>query len=551
MLKKKLNFWKLKNSHYIKYFSIIFFTGAVVLSLELLASRILTPFFGVSLYIWTSILSVTLIFLAIGYQFGGWVTSKIDSKYYEELFIFIPFVSSIFILISSITYPVLLPKLIGLNLLVGSFIGSFVLLSIPLVLMSALNPILISIIKYKDDQSSDSKSGFVLFISTIGSVFGVIFTALILIPNFTNFSAFILNALFLIVYTLFIYFLIGYDSFKKLKKLFLFLNLILFFCLLSIYYFKENYLNHFTTTKDSQGNTYIIKYENPSYYGNLKVVGIQPFNQNNIYSYKLYQNGFTQNTIDKNGNSLSSYTYMMDALSQQSSPGDALILGFGGGIIPKKLSAKGFNIDVVEIDPITLEIAEKFFKYKKINTNFYFEDARTYVRKCKKKYDLIIIDLFFADGIPEHLTTMEFYDNLKNCLHDDGILISNSITDFSNDLTINTVLSTFNAVFKNLYYFYDKTYVNQSSIKVTNLYTLATNRRELRNMDVKFDLIPKVMRAKLSSTLKNTNRFNKEEMNEEHIIYDEKNTYSEVFSKSMQSFRQLVSSSIPSRILIN
>ena len=42
-----------------------------------------------------------------------------------------------------------------------------------------------------------------------------------------------------------------------------------------------------------------------------------------------------------------------------------------------------------------------------------------------------------------------------------------------------------------------------------------------------------------------------QEMNEEHIIYDEKNTYSEVFSKSMQSFRQLVSSSIPSRILIN
>ena len=541
----------MKNSHYIKYFSIIFFTGAVVLSLELLASRILTPFFGVSLYIWTSILSVTLIFLAIGYQFGGWITSKIDSKYYEELFIFIPFVSSIFILISSITYPVLLPKLIGLNLLVGSFIGSFVLLSIPLVLMSALNPILISIIKYKDDQSSDSKSGFVLFISTIGSVFGVIFTALILIPNFTNFSAFILNALFLIVYTLFIYFLIGYDSFKKLKKLFLFLNLILFFCLLSIYYFKENYLNHFTTTKDSQGNTYIIKYENPSYYGNLKVVGIQPFNQNNIYSYKLYQNGFTQNTIDKNGNSLSSYTYMMDALSQQSSPGDALILGFGGGIIPKKLSAKGFNIDVVEIDPITLEIAEKFFKYKKINTNFYFEDARTYVRKCKKKYDLIIIDLFFADGIPEHLTTMEFYDNLKNCLHDDGILISNSITDFSNDLTINTVLSTFNAVFKNLYYFYDKTLVDQSPIKVTNLYTLATNKGQLKNLNLKFDHVPEIMRAKLSSTLSNINKFKVEEMNKENIIYDEKNTYSEIFSKSMQSFRQLVSSSIPSRILIN
>ena len=116
----------MKNEHYIKYLSIIFFTGAVVLSLELLASRILTPFFGVSLYIWTSILSVTLVFLAIGYQFGGWITSKIDSKYYEELFIFIPFVSSVFILLSTITYPILLPKLINLDLLVGSFIGSFI-----------------------------------------------------------------------------------------------------------------------------------------------------------------------------------------------------------------------------------------------------------------------------------------------------------------------------------------------------------------------------------------------------------------------------------------
>ena len=54
-------------NHYNKLLSLIFFTGAVVLSLELLASRILTPFFGVSLYIWTSILAVTLIFLALGY----------------------------------------------------------------------------------------------------------------------------------------------------------------------------------------------------------------------------------------------------------------------------------------------------------------------------------------------------------------------------------------------------------------------------------------------------------------------------------------------------
>ena len=541
----------MKNEHYIKYLSIIFFTGAVVLSLELLASRILTPFFGVSLYIWTSILSVTLVFLAIGYQFGGWITSKIDSKYYEELFIFIPFVSSVFILLSTITYPILLPKLINLDLLVGSFIGSFILLSIPLVLMSALNPILISIIKNKNDQSSDSKSGFVLFISTIGSVFGVIFTALVLIPNFTNFSAFILNALFLIVYSLFVYFFIGYDFFKKLKKLFLFLNVILFLCLLAIYYFKENYLNHFTSTKDKQGNTYIIKHENLSYYGNLKVVGVKLYNKKNISFYKLFQNGTTQNTIDINGNSLSTYTHILNALSHYSEKGDTLILGFGGGIVPKELSKRNFNIDVVEINPATLNIAERFFKYKKNNTNFFFEDARIFVKKCKKKYDLIIVDLFFEDGSPEHLITVEFYKDLKNCLKDEGILISNSIADFSDNLTLNTILSTFNAVFKNIYYFYDKIYVDQAILKTTNLYILASNKKGYKKIDIKLENVPNNMLPKILHTLNNINKFKKENFNKENVLFDENNRYSKIFSKSLASYRKLISNVIPSRILMN
>ena len=45
---------------------ILFVSGGAVLALELLASRILTPYFGVSLYIWTGILSITLIALVLG-----------------------------------------------------------------------------------------------------------------------------------------------------------------------------------------------------------------------------------------------------------------------------------------------------------------------------------------------------------------------------------------------------------------------------------------------------------------------------------------------------
>ena len=423
----------MKYQHYNKFISLIFFTGAVVLSLELLASRILTPFFGVSLYIWTAILAVTLIFLAIGYQLGGWITSKIKKEYYEDLFIFIPTLSSIFILLSVLSYPYLLPKLIGTNLLVGSFIGSVVLLSMPLVLLSALNPILISIIKNNDDQSNDAKSGFVLFVSTIGSVFGVIFTAIILVPTFTNFSSFILNALFLATYNLFIYFLVGYNSFKKLKKIFLFLNLIIIISSISIFYFKKNFLSLITSLKDNSNNIYTIEYEKSSFYGNLKVVGLKSHKNNSILSYKLYQNGLTQNTIDKNGNSLNSYTYILDILSKLTDSENALVLGLGAGIVPTKLYKRGYSLDVVEIDPATIKIAKKFFGFKKKSMNFFFEDARTFVKNCPRKYNLIIIDLFFADGIPEHLTTVEFYNDLKKCLNKNGIILSNSVGDFSNN----------------------------------------------------------------------------------------------------------------------
>ena len=534
--------------HNTKYFSIIFFTGAVVLSLELLASRIMTPFFGVSLYIWTSILSVTLIFLAIGYQFGGWITSKIAPKYYKELFLFIPFVSSIFIIISSIAYPILLPGLITQNLLLGSFIASSLLLAIPLVLMSSLNPILISIIKDEDDESSDSKSGFVLFVSTIGSVFGVIFTALVLIPNLMNFSSFILNAVFLTIYNLIIYFLIGYSSFEKLKKLFLFFNLILCIFLLTFYYFKESFLNHFTSTKDKLNRENIILYEKPSFYGNLKVVGLKPQNQNKITQYILFQNGGSQNGMSSSGHSIHAFTYVLASLSELSNIGNALVLGLGAGTIPKNLASKGFKVDTVDIDPITLDIAKNFFRYKPKNTSFFFEDARTYVKNCEKKYDLVVIDLFFSDGVPEHLTTKEFYKNLDDCLNDNGVVLSNSLMDFSNKLALNSVLSTFNSQFDDLHFFH------RPGFEVANLYIVAGKKgtsKRVQGLNISLDFIPEQIKPTVVQIIRNAKKFKKEDFNDQNILYDEKNQFSIIFAKILPKYRKLVTSLVPSRILIN
>ena len=112
------------------YLYLIFVTGGVVLSLELITSRVLAPFFGVSLYIWTAILSITLTFLALGYQFGGWLTAKVEEKYHDALLLSIPILSSLFVFLSCLLYPVIFPKLSDTGLILGSFIRKFYFIGI-------------------------------------------------------------------------------------------------------------------------------------------------------------------------------------------------------------------------------------------------------------------------------------------------------------------------------------------------------------------------------------------------------------------------------------
>ena len=166
------------------------------MSLELITSRILTPFFGVSLYIWTAILSITLTFLAFGYQFGGWLTKRVEEKYHESLLLFFAILSALFIGLSCLIYPVILPKLSGIGLIIGSFLGSAILLAFPLILLSSINPILIALFR-QSSNSKDAGAGFILFTSTFGSVVGVLVTALLIVPNLTNYSAMLVNGSFL------------------------------------------------------------------------------------------------------------------------------------------------------------------------------------------------------------------------------------------------------------------------------------------------------------------------------------------------------------------
>ncbi|MFT7651742.1 MAG: spermidine synthase [Limisphaerales bacterium] len=129
------------------------------------------------------------------------------------------------------------------------------------------------------------------------------------------------------------------------------------------------------------------------------------------------------------------YTRMsMAALLFNDNPSNILVIGLGGGTLPTALSElyPQAEIDSIEIDPAVVSVAQEFFGYHlSDNQRIHTQDARIWVRRAnlnKRRFDIIILDAFNGEYIPEHLMTEEFFTELNQMLTDDGVLISNTFS---------------------------------------------------------------------------------------------------------------------------
>lgn len=110
---------------------------------------------------------------------------------------------------------------------------------------------------------------------------------------------------------------------------------------------------------------------------------------------------------------------------------EVLVLGLGGGSVIKSLR-EVFNYELgiiaVEIDPVVIDIAGKEFGvHADYRTEIVCSDAYEYIINNPKKFDLIIIDLFIDNRVPEKFISMEFWKSVKSKVRYDGFMIFNSI----------------------------------------------------------------------------------------------------------------------------
>ena len=151
--------------------------------------------------------------------------------------------------------------------------------------------------------------------------------------------------------------------------------------------------------------------------------------------FKVRRNQRSQSCIDQRRPQEMVFAYtrmMMAALLLNPSPRRVLVVGLGGGTLPTALARiyEQATIDAVEIDPAVVSVAERFFGFVASDrVRVHVQDARAFVKRAAGNgdaYDLVLLDAYNSDYIPEHLMTREFLLETREAMSGDGVLAANT-----------------------------------------------------------------------------------------------------------------------------
>ena len=380
-------------------------TGAMVMVIEILGARIIGPFFGVSLYVWTALISVTLLALALGYAAGGWRADRQPSA--ALLYGLIGLAGCWLILLPGFKAPVLEAAMpAGLRL--GCFFAASLLFGIPLFLLGCVSPFLLRLAAL-DLTRIGRTAGLLYAVSTAGSFVGAAGTGFYLLGSFGVIATLRLSGATLVLLAC-AYFIRARPG----KALLLAAGLV------PLAWTPHAALEAST----ADGTRARIVWARDSFYGALKVVEYQG---NGIRTRELTIDGLIQGGIDtQNGQSIYEYAYLLERLPLALRPdgGTALMIGLGTGVAARALAAHGLEVEVVEIDPQVHAAALQHFDFPP-GIPVTIEDARTFLARGTKRYDYLLIDVFNGDTTPGYLLSREALRAAKARLSPGGVLAFN------------------------------------------------------------------------------------------------------------------------------
>ncbi len=173
---------------------ISFIEGGTLMAFEILSAKIYTPYLGASIYVWTSILTVTLIGLAVGYWIGG----RLSLRNTKKNLIYSLIASGVLVLLSTIIAKATLPSLLVSDVKTAAILAGFLILFFPVMFMGTVSPLIIGELNLLKDKLS-SATGLIFGIGTIGGIIFLLTTVFFLIPTIgVKMTSYLLGVLLLI-----------------------------------------------------------------------------------------------------------------------------------------------------------------------------------------------------------------------------------------------------------------------------------------------------------------------------------------------------------------
>lgn len=402
-------------------FSTVFLTGAGVLILEVTAVRLLTPIFGGSMYVLSSVLSIVLLALSLGYFVGGRIADK--HPHPTPLYFIISGGALSILVLQYGAQAALNPDIAIGSPILGPLIYSSILFFLPAFLLGMDSPYVIRIIsEYTSHEEAGKYVGTTFFWSTIGSICGSIGSGFWLIPTLgvhqtITYTAFTLAVLSI---TAPFYLQKNFPFDKEQRTATYFFSTITLLIALAIGYLN---LHAIPNSKHT-----IHSYD--GFYTNIRVeehrtgtTTVRQLRRDTNHSSAVFLGSLDH---------VYGYTQFAD-LYKLIKPDTKRVLVVGGGAytIPRRLVGLNDDIivDVVEIEPSLFELAQTYFDLSDVSRiNNHVADARVFLQQTDETYDFIFTDaMSSAHNIPFQLATQEFFALLQNHLNPDGVLIANSI----------------------------------------------------------------------------------------------------------------------------
>jgi spermidine synthase len=420
---------------------VAFTSGMVSLGVELSASRLLAPRFGEAQPVWAAIISLILLYLTVGYFIGGRWADRSPTPL--TLYRIIAWAAFLVGVIPFVSYPVLTLADLGFSgydysvaLILGPFVVVLLLFSIPTTLMGCVSPFVIRLLMDRVERAGNV-AGRVYAVSTAGSLIGTLLPVFLLIPVLGTRNTFVTFSLLLLMVAL-----VGLARVDRRRAL-LYLLMPLIVIVLAV-------LLRGQPIKPREDAIF----ETESAYNYIQVVERDGWRE-------LYLNegqGVHSVYHPTQERMWGTWDYFVIAPFFNPPPftpdqiRSMAMIGLAGGTVPKRYTAffGPIPIDGVELDPEIVSVGRTYFEMHEPNLDVHVADGRAFLARSHRRYTVVAIDAYRLPYIPWHLTTVEFFQTVRDHLTEDGVAAIN-VGHTADYQLVETMVATLGQVFPSIH----------------------------------------------------------------------------------------------------